>query len=319
MLKTLADVGYKKVSSRGGTVFKAAKSTTHCKQLLKPLISQRFPHKSSQNDSMESAHSNNYKTSSLYHYGSTRYVNTSREVLKSLEVIPDSLPHYKPETLSDKFAMNVCKFLRWATDIYFKDDLLTRAMMIETVAAVPGMVAGMLHHLRSLRKLQHNNWIKTLLDEAENERMHLMSFMEIKKPNTLERLLILGVQGVWWNVFFLFYVFAPRTAHRFVGYLEEEACTTYTNMLEKIDKGEIENVPAPQIAKDYWNMPEDATLRDLVVVIRADEMDHRDVNHTMSDYISELGKVKFNVNIQPQDRHSVDEAIEKSGKKPLET
>lgn len=51
------------------------------------------------------------------------------------------------------------------------------------MAAVPGMVAGMLNHLRSLRKLEHNNWIKILLDEAENERMHLMTFMEIAQPN----------------------------------------------------------------------------------------------------------------------------------------
>jgi len=37
------------------------------------------------------------------------------------------------------------------------------------------MVAGMLIHLKSLRKMQDDKgWIKILLDEAENERMHLM-------------------------------------------------------------------------------------------------------------------------------------------------
>ena len=33
--------------------------------------------------------------------------------------------------------------------------------------------------------------IKELLDEAENERMHLMTFIEISKPTLFERLLVL--------------------------------------------------------------------------------------------------------------------------------
>ena len=41
------------------------------------------------------------------------------------------------------------------------------------------MVAGMLIHPQSLLKMQDDNgWIKTLLDEAENERMHLMTFIK---------------------------------------------------------------------------------------------------------------------------------------------
>jgi ubiquinol oxidase len=45
----------------------------------------------------------------------------------------------------------------------------------------------------------------------------------------------------------------------------------------------VPNVPAPQIARDYWNLPADATLRDVVIVIRADEAGHRDRNHQMAD------------------------------------
>jgi ubiquinol oxidase len=51
-----------------------------------------------------------------------------------------------------------------------------RTMMLETVAVVPGMVGGMLLHLRSLRRFEHSGgWIRVLLEEAENERMHLMT------------------------------------------------------------------------------------------------------------------------------------------------
>jgi hypothetical protein len=41
-------------------------------------------------------------------------------------------------------------------------------------------------------------------------------------------------------------------------------------------------VPAPAIAIDYWRLPANATLKDVVTVVRADEAHHRDVNHFAS-------------------------------------
>ena len=156
-------------------------------------------------------------------------------------------------------------------------------MMLETVAAVPGIVGGVLLHLRSLRKFeQSGGWIKALLEEAENERMHLMTIVELVQPKWYERLLVLAVQGVFFNAYFLGYLISPKFAHRMVGYLEEEAIHSYTEFLKELDQGNIENVPAPAIAIDYWQLPADATLRDVVVVVRADEAHHRDVNHFAS-------------------------------------
>ena len=54
-------------------------------------------------------------------------------------------------------------------------------------------------------------WIRTLLDEAENERMHLMTFIEIAQPNAFERFLVVAVQMVFYNFYFFLYLFAPRT------------------------------------------------------------------------------------------------------------
>ncbi|XP_057832269.1 ubiquinol oxidase 2, mitochondrial isoform X2 [Cryptomeria japonica] len=166
----------------------------------------------------------------------------------------------------------------------FKRRFGCRAMMLETVAAVPGMVGGMLLHLKSLRKFEHSGgWVKALLEEAENERMHLMTMVEVVKPKWYERALVLTVQGVFFNAFFLLYLASPKLAHRVVGYLEEEAIHSYTEFLKDLDNGHIENVPAPAIAIDYWRLSKDATLRDVVIVIRADEAHHRDVNHFASD------------------------------------
>jgi len=148
---------------------------------------------------------------------------------------------------------------------------------------VPGMVGGMLLHLRSLRRFEHSGgWIRALLEEAENERMHLMTFMEVAKPKWYERALVLAVQGVFFNAYFLGYLISPKFAHRVVGYLEEEAIHSYTEYLKDLEAGKIENVPAPAIAIDYWQLPADATLKDVVIVVRSDEAHHRDVNHFAS-------------------------------------
>lgn len=196
----------------------------------------------------------------------------------------DLKKHHVPTTLLDKLAYWTVKSLRFPTDVFFQRRYGCRAMMLETVAAVPGMVGGMLLHCKSLRRFEHSGgWIKTLLDEAENERMHLMTFMEVSQPRWYERALVFTVQGVFFNAYFLAYLASPKLAHRVVGYLEEEAIHSYTEFLKELDKGTIENVPAPAIAIDYWRLPADSTLRDVVMVVRADEAHHRDVNHFASD------------------------------------
>ena len=192
--------------------------------------------------------------------------------------------HHQPQNLSDRIALGFVKVLRFVADTFFAKRYGHRAVVLETVAAVPGMVGGALQHLRSLRRMEDDHgWIRTLLDEAENERMHLMTFIQIAKPGRLERTLIVLTQGAFYNAFFALYLISPRTAHRVVGYFEEEAVISYTHYLEEIDAGKHENVPAPQIAIDYWKLAPDARLRDVVLVIRNDEAGHRDVNHGFAD------------------------------------
>ena len=202
---------------------------------------------------------------------------------------PIDLPldvHVKPKTGSDKVAYAFVRFLRFFADKFFAKRYGHRAVVLETVAAVPGMVGGLWQHLHALRKMRDDEgWIRTLLDEAENERMHLMTFIQVAQPNWFERLLIATVQLIFYNCYFFLYLFAPRTAHRVVGYFEEEAVISYTQYLEEIDAGRHENIPAPQIAIDYWQLPADATLRDVVIAVRADEAEHRDVNHFFVDEI----------------------------------
>ena len=191
----------------------------------------------------------------------------------------------QPLTLSDKFAYGFTRSMRWVADTFFKRRYGHRAVVLETVAAVPGMVGGMWTHLKSLRKLRpgYGPLIQTLLEEAENERMHLMTFIEIAKPNQLERLIILFAQFIFWHVYLFIFICSSKTAHRIVGYFEEEAVYSYTEYLKEVDEGRIENVPAPEIAIEYWNLRADATLRDVILAVREDEAGHRDVNHDLAD------------------------------------
>lgn len=199
------------------------------------------------------------------------------------------MEHYKPITVSDKFAYGFTKTMRWFADTFFRKRYGHRAVVLETVAAVPGMVGGMWTHLKSLRRLRpgYGPMIRTLLAEAENERMHLMTFIEIAQPNIFERYLILFAQAIFWHIYFLVFLISPRTAHRIVGYFEEEAVYSYTEYLREVDEGRIANTPAPQLAIDYWKLDADATLRDVIIAVRDDEAGHRDVNH----HIATTGKV----------------------------
>ena len=206
--------------------------------------------------------------------------------------------HHRPQNLSDRVALTFTKFLRLLADTFFKKKYGHRAVVLETVAAVPGMVAGMLLHLKSLRKMQDDKgWIKILLDEAENERMHLMTFIQIAKPTFIERIIIMMAQFIFILMYSIIYLLSQRTAHRIVGYFEEEAVISYTEYLKEIEEGKIENIKAPEIAINYWNLPLNSTLKDVVKVIRDDEAGHRDVNHSFANI---LNIKKSNNNIEEE-------------------
>ncbi|GAA0526602.1 ubiquinol oxidase [Rhizomicrobium palustre] len=214
----------------------------------------------------------------------------------------DMTVHHAPRDFSDSLALGITKVLRFAADLFFAKRYGHRAIVLETVAAVPGMVGATLTHLKCLRRIQDDKgWIRTLMEEAENERMHLMTFIEVAKPTVFERFMIVSVQWVFYLFFFGLYLLSPKTAHRVVGYFEEEAIISYTLYLKEIDEGRSPNVPAPAIARHYWGLAENASLRDVVLVVRADEAHHRDVNH---GFAGEIAGAAAATNITPYPWHA---------------
>ncbi|KAF8631779.1 hypothetical protein AX17_004994 [Amanita inopinata Kibby_2008] len=230
------------------------------------------------------------------------------EELKAVEIL-----RHEARTFSDKIAYGLVKITRTMFDLlsgyhhkdipkdkqmslkelrkggYVLDDKgwLRRILFLESIAGVPGMVAATLRHLTSLRRMHRDSgWIHTCLEEAENERMHLMTFMTLRQPSFLLRAMVLAAQGVFYNLFFLSYMISPRACHRFVGHLEEEAVITYTRCIKDVEAGRIPewtDKPAPQIAIDYWRLPQGAKMVDVLYAVRSDESTHRFVNHSFAN------------------------------------
>jgi len=169
-----------------------------------------------------------------------------------------------------------------------------RLIILESVAGVPGMLGGMFRHFRSLRQLERDHgFIFTLLEEAENERMHLIVCMSFFEAGPVTRFIVQSGQVALTPFLAGLYMIRPQLLHRFVGYLEETAVHTYTNIVEMTNTPGTKlntawkDMPAPQAAIDYWRLPPDAMWVDCLKRMLADESHHRDVNHAMASMTAE--------------------------------
>ena len=189
------------------------------------------------------------------------------------------------QNISDAFALSMTKFFRIIADTFFAKRYGHRAVVLETVAGVPGMVAGVWMHFKSLRAMKagYGEQIREMLAEAENERMHLMFFIEIAKPNYFERFIVLFAQVIFGPFYLFMYIFFTRTAHRMIGYFEDEAVKSYTEYLELVESGKVKNIQAPKLAINYYKLGTDAKLSDLIRCVRADEEHHSETNHNYAD------------------------------------
>ena len=75
--------------------------------------------------------------------------------------------HHTPQDWRDRAALRFVKFLRFFADRFFAGRYGHRAVVLETVAAVPGMVGGLLQHLKAIRHIRDDQgWMKTPASNA---------------------------------------------------------------------------------------------------------------------------------------------------------
>jgi ubiquinol oxidase len=200
----------------------------------------------------------------------------------------DLLRHHAPDGVADRIALALTRFAAWIADTIFGRRYGDRVIVLETVAAVPPMVAGTLLHLKCLRRmLDDRGWVRTFMDEAENQRAHLMSFVALSRPNVWERLLIALAQGVFYNAYFLLYLISARTAHRLAGYFAEQAVQGYSRYLALIELDERGCQPAPTLAIAYWNLTPEARMTDIIQAMREEEAIYRDLHHAFANALAE--------------------------------
>lgn len=195
--------------------------------------------------------------------------------------------HHPPRGASDRIALALVRMVRGIAGIVPGRRYRNRTVVLETIAAVPGMVAATLLHLRCLRRMADDRgWVRALMDQAETQRVHLMVFVAVHRPGLLGRLAVLLAQGVFYNTHFLIYLVSRRTAHRIAGYFAEDAVRGYGRYLDELRAGRVENPQAPPLAAAYWNLEPDARLSDAIAAMQEDEAIHRDVNHGFADAIA---------------------------------
>ncbi|KAJ3105334.1 hypothetical protein HDU97_008231 [Phlyctochytrium planicorne] len=151
-----------------------------------------------------------------------------------------------------KFGLNLLTLTLPKPQFLSSNSWFRRFIFLETLSSVPGFMGSMIRHIRSLKSLQDDKgWIPTLLDDTENHRAHLMSWMMVGKPGAIMTTCVVITQGLFYQSFFVVYAVSQQTVHRFLTFVAEDSVKTYTICLEDVENGKIQdwkNRPAPKQA-----------------------------------------------------------------------
>ena len=173
---------------------------------------------------------------------------------------------------------------------------VNRLILLNSISAVPGFMGAMCRHLKSLRTLKKDyGWINHLISEADNERMHLFMFLGMTTPSAILKVYLFGVQFMFSSLFFVSYMLSPRYCHKFMEYFQNQAVKTYTECIEAIDNGPLskwKTKPCSEEAAKYYELSSEATIRDMILAVRADAAISREIHryYTEMPYMIEFEK-----------------------------
>lgn len=115
----------------------------------------------------------------------------------------DTLYKHTPVTMADKIMHKIMygsyvtfnALTRFNVQNPSPQSCVWRLILLESVAGVPGFLAASHRHFSAIRHLKRDfGWINTLLEEAENERMHLMICMKMFDAGLITRAVVVAAQ-----------------------------------------------------------------------------------------------------------------------------
>src|SRR3989338_1266912 len=128
-------------------------------------------------------------------------------------------------------------------------------MCLEAIASIPPLVIGVMKHFSFILKMEKQVCFESneLFEEAENERMHLMIWMQVCKPTKLDRVLVFlsQVNFTWFII--LSYWISPNFVNKLLEFLEESSIDSYTDFMKDIEAGKYAHIPVPPIALEYYH------------------------------------------------------------------
>jgi hypothetical protein len=141
-------------------------------------------------------------------------------------VIKTAHKKFEPKTLSDRLASGFMRMLYHSFNYITRynpvdptaKSIEWRLIILESFAGVPGFLAAGFRHFYSLRTLQRDHGaIYTFLEEAENERMHLLTCLKMFEASYVTRGLVITAQLTMTPLLMAVYAVHPPMVHRFVG------------------------------------------------------------------------------------------------------
>ncbi|CAL5228153.1 g11233 [Coccomyxa viridis] len=150
---------------------------------------------------------------------------------------------------------------------------LRRLVLLESIAPVLGSTAAMAAYAKALWSLQQDaRYLQAFQQESDNARAHLVALLSVS-PSAAQKLLVLLNQVLLAPPYALAFALAPRVCHAFVSTLSGLTGEALSDALVDLDAGkapawDVQSLPAPVLA--YWGLPEGASMRSVLLVMRAD-------------------------------------------------
>lgn len=164
----------------------------------------------------------------------------------------------------------------------YGERLEAKALVLETLAAIPAIVIGAIRALRAQRRRTDDALVRDCATEADNEHAHMLAFAAITELTWVDRLVVVMGQPVLAAAFALLHTVSERAAHRLCGHFEEEAMRTYAHHRAAVAAGRPDPVLGA-FACERWSLPMGSRLSALLPILEQEESEHGRRHHEVAD------------------------------------